>query len=213
VITYNDMRAELRKIEADKGVTVLFAVLSGSRAWNMHRKDSDYDVRFVYAHDEDYYLSIDEARRDTIERKVGDIELAGWDVRKALRLLRKSNASIIWWLHSPVIEGAETMVKWHMNLLPGCFNIKRLCFHYLNFNKNIINPDESKSSRYVLLHKCIVAYLFDHGRFPSVECWDFVVSNDVELVSEESVRDLPNKRTPDTKMFNEEFRRVLANLK
>ena len=51
--------------------------------------NSDYDVRFVYAHPRDWYLAVDlEERRDVIEYPiVDDIDLNGWDVRKALRLL------------------------------------------------------------------------------------------------------------------------------
>ena len=39
---------ELKRIEAQHGVKVLYAVESGSRAWGFPSSDSDYDVRFLY---------------------------------------------------------------------------------------------------------------------------------------------------------------------
>ena len=46
--------AELERIESENGVRVLLAVESGSRAWGFASPDSDYDVRFIYAHDRDW---------------------------------------------------------------------------------------------------------------------------------------------------------------
>jgi hypothetical protein len=88
-------------------VRVLLAVESGSRAWGFASTDSDYDVRFIYAHPADWYLSIDlntEAKRDVIEQPiVDDLDLNGWDLRKALQLLAKSNPPLLEWLNSPIV--------------------------------------------------------------------------------------------------------------
>lgn len=65
----------------------LYACESGSRAWGFASKDSDYDVRFIYLRKPDWYLSIDlEHRRDVIELPIqDDLDINGWDFRKALR--------------------------------------------------------------------------------------------------------------------------------
>ncbi len=42
---------KLKEIERTKGVEVLYAVESGSRAWGFASPDSDYDIRFIYKHD------------------------------------------------------------------------------------------------------------------------------------------------------------------
>ncbi|WP_170294616.1 DNA polymerase beta superfamily protein [Roseospira navarrensis] len=96
--------ARLTDIEAEEGVRILYAVESGSRAWGFPSLDSDYDVRFVYAHPVEWYLSLDPGR-DVIERPLDPdlIDLAGWDVRKALRLLLKSNPALSEWLRSPIV--------------------------------------------------------------------------------------------------------------
>src|SRR5690606_797759 len=77
---------------------------SGSRAWGFESENSDYDVRFIYAHPGDWYLAVDlEDRRDVIEYEiVDDIDLNGWDVRKALRLFARSNPAFVEWIKSPI---------------------------------------------------------------------------------------------------------------
>lgn len=103
-----DMRAHINAtlagVERENDVTILFAAESGSRAWGFASPDSDYDVRFIYAHPADWYTGLYEAR-DVIERPLDerDVDLAGWDVRKALRLLLKSNPPLYEWLVSPII--------------------------------------------------------------------------------------------------------------
>ncbi len=85
---------KLKSIERDFDVRILYACESGSRAWGFASPDSDYDVRFIYVHRIDYYLSIEE-RRDVIELPVNDLlDINGWELKKALRLFRKSNAPI-----------------------------------------------------------------------------------------------------------------------
>lgn len=94
---------KLRKIEEENNIEILFAVESGSRAWGFASPDSDYDIRFVYKHKKDWYLNLWE-QKDTIEFMTPeDLDGSGWDVSKALKLLAKSNASLLGWIFSPVI--------------------------------------------------------------------------------------------------------------
>ncbi len=60
-------------------------------------------MRFVYARPSEWYFSIDlERKRDVLEFGVVDeIDLNGWDVRKALQLFHKSNPVFVEWLQSP----------------------------------------------------------------------------------------------------------------
>lgn len=50
--------AQLRQIEREEQVRIIYACESGSRAWGFPSKDSDYDVRFIYVRPVDWYLSI-----------------------------------------------------------------------------------------------------------------------------------------------------------
>ena len=94
---------KLKEIELQKGVEILYAVESGSRAWGFASPDSDYDIRFIYKHDLDYYLSLWE-QTDVIEFMTeDDLDGSGWNLRKTLKLLAKSNASLLEWIYSPVV--------------------------------------------------------------------------------------------------------------
>ena len=110
----------LDAIEETHGVAVLFACESGSRAWGFPSADSDYDVRFVYAHPRDWYLSINlERRDDTIDPPIdGDIDLHGWDLRKALQLFRDANPTLLEWLRSPLVyrEDEAVMSRWREHI-------------------------------------------------------------------------------------------------
>jgi hypothetical protein len=96
---------ELARIEHAEKVKVLRACESGSRAWGFPSADSDYDVRFIYVRPPEWYLSINvENKRDVLEKPITDeLDVSGWDLRKALQLLRKSNPPLLEWLHSPIV--------------------------------------------------------------------------------------------------------------
>ena len=95
----------LDQIEREDDVRIVYACESGSRAWGFESTDSDWDVRFIYVHPRDWYLSIDVGeKRDVIERPINDeLDISGWDLRKALKLLRKSNPPLLEWLSSPIV--------------------------------------------------------------------------------------------------------------
>lgn len=95
--------ARLHAIEKTHAVRILYAVESGSRAWGFASTNSDWDVRFIYAHSEDWYLSIHD-QRDVLEIPIDDdLDICGWELRKALRLMQKGNAVFFEWLRSPIV--------------------------------------------------------------------------------------------------------------
>ena len=128
-----EILSRLRAIESQEDVTVLYACESGSRAWGFASPDSDYDVRFIYAHRRDWYLSFDvERRRDVIERPIADdIDCNGWDVRKALYLFTRTNGALIEWLNSPIryVERGNLAVELRRLVSEHC-NATALCYHY-----------------------------------------------------------------------------------
>ena len=131
--TYARVREALGQIQAARGVRVLYACESGSRAWGFASRDSDYDVRFLYVHRRDWYLSVDD-RRDVIELPLADdLDVSGWELRKALRLLRKSNPPLLEWLRSPVVYWSDPAFVADFDALAREFYSPRRCFqHYLH---------------------------------------------------------------------------------
>ena len=125
----------LTAIETAESVRILYACESGSRAWGFASANSDYDVRFLYVHPRDWYLRIDpEHQRDVIERPVeGVFDINGWDLRKGLQLMRKSNPPLFEWLHSPLVYRAEP--GFHQALLalaPVYYSLPGCAWHYLH---------------------------------------------------------------------------------
>src|SRR5690349_15195780 len=129
----NEILRRLAGAEQEHDVRILFAIESGSRAWGFPSPNSDYDVRFIYMHEPRWYQAVDlEERRDVIEYPiVDDIDLNGWDLRKALRLFWKSNPAFVEWIQSPIVyierggfaEGARA-------LLPYLYSPQSGNYHY-----------------------------------------------------------------------------------
>ena len=138
----NTIRAEIvrriRSAEEEHGVRVLLAVESGSRAWGFESPNSDYDARFIYAHPKEWYLSVGlEEQRDVIEYKIVDeIDLNGWDVRKALRLFWKSNPAFVEWIQSPVVYAQSGIFAERVrNLLSSVYSCESGIYHYRSMAK------------------------------------------------------------------------------
>lgn len=94
---------QLQQLEKTEGITILHAVESGSRAWGFPSPDSDYDVRFIYIRSCEAYLRL-EKRRDVLELPIDEeLDISGWDLDKALRLLHGSNPTLFEWCQSPIV--------------------------------------------------------------------------------------------------------------
>ena len=138
----NNIKSEilkrLRATEQNENVRILMAIESGSRAWGFESTNSDYDVRFIYARPQDWYLTIDvEDKRDVIEYPIVDeIDLNGWDIKKALKLFWKSNPAFIEWIQSPItyIESGNFREQ-ALHLLPQVYSTERGIYHYRSMAK------------------------------------------------------------------------------
>jgi predicted nucleotidyltransferase len=124
--------------EEEHGVRILLAVESGSRAWGFESPNSDFDARFIYANSPDWYVSVGlEEQRDVIEYPiVDDIDLNGWDVRKALRLFSKSNPAFVEWIQSPIIYAEHGLfAEAARELLPSVYSCQHGIYHYRSMAK------------------------------------------------------------------------------
>lgn len=92
-----------KEIEDKHNVAILYACESGSRAWGFPSPDSDYDVRFIYVRTEESYLSVRD-EKDFMDFPLNDeLDVNGWDLRKTLGLIGKSNAVPAEWMQSPMV--------------------------------------------------------------------------------------------------------------
>lgn len=126
---------KLLQIEKEQNVYIFYACESGSRAWGFPSANSDYDVRFLYIRRKDWYLSIDvDVKRDVIECPItDDLDISGWDLRKALGLLRNSNPPLLEWLSSPIVYlQDDPLIEKFRNLVPVCYSPTACIYHYLH---------------------------------------------------------------------------------
>ena len=81
------VRMKIKEIEEKENIRVLHVIESGSRAWGFASPDSDYDVRFIYVRDKDFYLSLRDTK-DFIDWELNEVlDINGWDLKKALMLM------------------------------------------------------------------------------------------------------------------------------
>lgn len=158
----NQILPLLEKLEQEKNIQVLYACESGSRAWGFPSPDSDYDIRFIYRHPRPWYLSLQE-KRDTIEFMENELlDGNGWDIRKVLRLLYKSNASLHDWLFSPVVylEGNK-LIDALQELARQLFLPKKAMHHYLGIAKGMLEREfkgpEVKIKKYFYVIRPVLA--------------------------------------------------------
>ena len=97
---------KLHEIETRHKVKILYAVEAGSRASGTACEESDYDIRFIYTQTPAAYLSISKTS-DTITFIEKDLDFQGWDLKKALCLMKECNFNLLEWLNSPHIYIAK----------------------------------------------------------------------------------------------------------
>lgn len=167
----SDVREEilhrLKLAEEEHDIKIVYACESGSRAWGFESPDSDYDVRFIYTHKEDWYLSFDvESRRDVVEYPIVDeIDCGGWDIKKAMYLFTRTNGALLEWLNSPIKyietgEFAESM----RSLSPRALNKTALCYHYSHMARGnareYLFGEEVKLKKYFYVLRPLLAIRF-----------------------------------------------------
>ena len=124
--------AKLKEIEQQENCRILLAVESGSRAWGFASPDSDYDVRFIYVRPREHYLRLNKGR-DVIEKPINDLlDINGWDLDKALKLLHKSNPTVFEWFSSPIVYMDSPFADKFRPIMRRYFSSKSGLWHYLS---------------------------------------------------------------------------------
>jgi len=173
---FNTILLKLREIEVENNVKIPLAIESGSRGWGFASPDSDYDCRFVYVHKKDWYLSIFD-KRDTIEYSADKVfDLNGWDLRKFIFHIIKSNAVMFEWLSSNEVyirnEATAALLR---ELADEFFNPISVSYHYLSLAEKkyneIIAADNAKLKTYfyVLRPLANLAYIEQYGKQPHMD--------------------------------------------
>ncbi|MES2981028.1 MAG: nucleotidyltransferase domain-containing protein [Verrucomicrobiota bacterium] len=178
----------LSDVERERNVRILYACESGSRAWGFHSEDSDYDIRFIYASPPSCYLSVSDPK-DTIEIAIkDDLDPGGWDIRKALGLLGKSNGPLIEWLHSPIVylDRDGFRERWK-KLSREVLQASKLRHHYMGLavqisRKKLAEDAPSVKSYLYVMRALLAARWIDvHGNSPPVPFAELVAATENPL--------------------------------
>ncbi|WP_029137121.1 nucleotidyltransferase domain-containing protein [Nakamurella lactea] len=146
--------ATLDDVEREHDVRIVFACESGSRGWGFASPDSDYDVRFIFVHRLDWYLSVDRLR-NVIELPINDVyDVNGWDLRKTLGLLKRGNATVMEWLNSPVVYRADQQFVTEIReVAQQVHRPERSFYHYSHMGRRhsraVLDVDQVKLKKYL----------------------------------------------------------------
>lgn len=188
--------------------------------------DSDYDVRFIYVRNKEDYLKL-EGIREVIEWKLDEVlDINGWDIKKALQLLHKSNPTIFEWCASPIVylETPEFAVL--KSVLTNYFSEKKALYHYWHMaqtNYREYNKGEEvrvKKYFYVLRPLLAAQWILDKRVAPSMLFDELVDAElDKELLPElerllEMKKTLPEMgMAPKVQVFNEYIEKIMPDIK
>lgn len=162
IILNKNIVNRLSEIELEHNVKILYAVESGSRAWGFESIDSDYDIRFIYKNQLKWYLSV-LPQRDVIEYPIIDeYDYSGWDLKKTLFLLNKSNPVLFEWFKSPIVYKSDHYAYEVLKTTANeYFSPVVSIQHYLNMAKNnyrqYMNNNKVKIKKYLYILRPLLA--------------------------------------------------------
>ncbi|WP_235299697.1 nucleotidyltransferase domain-containing protein [Portibacter marinus] len=171
------IRKYLKSIEESKNIEILWACETGSRAWGFASTDSDFDIRLIYVHKKDWYLSLSE-KKDTIDKMLenNDIDISGWDLKKSLALLRKSNAPILERIQSPIVYKSDPeFINDILDISNTCYSRIATIHHYLSMSKKFVadlelNRDyKLKKFFYALRSAFVCKWILEKKEKPPIE--------------------------------------------
>ena len=163
----------LKELEKLENIKILFACESGSRAFGTHSDQSDYDVRFIYIRKLNWYLQLYEGS-ETIEKTLDTkIEIIGWDLKKSLKLLQKSNPTILEWIHSPIVYVCDEAFATKLKALAKlAFSPSSTIHHYVNMAKKNLQylqkGEKVSTKRYLNILRPLLncLWIIDYRKMP-----------------------------------------------
>lgn len=214
----NTIVKALGRIEKENNVKILLASESGSRAWGFPSNDSDYDVRFIYVNQKDWYLSIAD-KRDVIELPIDDVlDVNGWDLKKSLQLMRKSNSPLLEWLGSPIQYNVWPKAYDRlMALSKMAFMPKTSCHHYLSMAKKKVEQfkdDEKvrlKIYMYVIRPILCCEWIIKNMEQPPMQIGDLLSEIPVDRHFKDQVNELIAQKKAHTEKFTVERSEIIEN--
>ena len=198
----NIIQQKIHEIEKERNIKILFACESGSRGWGFPSPNSDYDVRFIYLKEKDWYLKVSDKRKDSMEFPINDdLDICGWEIRKCLQLLRKSNASLFEWLQSPIVYFADEKIKNELwKLCEHYFNPRTMTYHYLGITKTSLanglvgEQFNIKKYFYVLRPLLAAKWILENNTIPPMEFQPLLALIETDAILKKEIEILLEKK-------------------
>ncbi|PCJ66837.1 MAG: nucleotidyltransferase [Bacteroidetes bacterium] len=167
---------KLKQLEHDQQIRILLAVETGSRAWGFPSPDSDFDIRLIYVKEADWYIRLTEGK-DNISymSEDGELDLTGWELRKALRLMAKSNTALLERVQSPIVYLEDGDFAQEMRSLASDFYSPVAVMHHY-YSMALKSFDDIKyketyrlkSLFYALRATCACLWILEQDRNPPI---------------------------------------------
>lgn len=214
----DEIKKELLRLEEQHDIKILYAVESGSRAWGFASTDSDWDVRYIYIHNLDWYLNIDREKDSQEKILPNDIDLSGWELQKALRLFRKSNPPMLEWLRSPIVYLQQFSTADRLReLTKEYFSPKSCLYHYLhmaegNF-KAYLQKDFVRVKKYFYVLRPILAcdWIKQTNTMAPMEFQKLVDSQVTDQLVKTEIQNLLTRKTAGEELSEEPKNQILSD--
>lgn len=194
------VRIKIREIEEKENIRVLHVIVSGSRAWGFASPDSDYDVRFIYVRNKDFYLSLRE-NKDFIDWELNEVlDINGWDLKKALQHFHKSNATLFEWSNSPVVYySTEEWKRLYQDVACHYFSCKSAMYHYYgtarkNYHEYLMNDFVKYKKYFYVLRPILACMWIEQKKCPPPVLFDELFNTVLENEMKPVVMDLLAKK-------------------
>jgi hypothetical protein len=169
------------------------AVNYGSRCFGYSSAESDWDVRFIYVNRPEWYFSIAKTE-DVIEMMVEEehLDIEGYDLKKALNLLARTNPIESDWLHANdyyILD--EDFLQKMLSFEAQCYNSHHAMYHFYSIsvkhNQRYLDKEVTlKRFIYYMRGLLSCCWVEQNGCHPPVNVDELI---DVTITDNENVRE------------------------
>ena len=173
-----------------------------------------------------HYLQLDPLR-DVIEQPINDLlDINGWDLQKALRLMYKSNPTLFEWLKSPIIYIETEFADEMRRVMSDYFSVKHSLYHYISMAegnyKKYLRTEMVKAKKYFYVLRPLLAgqWILEKESPPPMLFSELVevelqdeVRTEVEDLLKIKIHESEIKKIPRVNRLNEYLESEIAGLR
>ncbi len=195
------METFILNVAEEQNIIPLFYAESGSRLWDFHSKDSDFDIRGIHLISRKDYFKISKTK-EVVEVMEGKKDLVSFSIDKAFTLLASSNPSLLEWFRGDIVylNKIKNYEKLKSEVLKN-INLKALYHHYVSMGKqNYIKYVEKekqftyKKVLYVLRGLLSASYIYHKNKIPPLLTETLITELEFDKPTEELLKELIKKK-------------------